>query len=67
MSTRRDSETYLDPDGWFARTPVRQGSWWSAWQQWLVQRSSGTMPPPGVGSEPFPVLCDAPGTYVMQE
>lgn len=67
MTTRRESEAYVDPDSWYARTPVEQGSWWPAWQQWLAQRSSGTVPPPPPGNHRYPTLGDAPGTYVMQE
>ncbi len=67
VGTRSDAEPYLDPDSWFERTPVQNGSWWPVWQQWLVERSSGKTPPPTSGCERYPVLADAPGHYVMQE
>lgn len=34
-----------DPQEWFDRTPLRSGSWWPFWDQWLHAHSSGTMAP----------------------
>jgi polyhydroxyalkanoate synthase len=48
---------------------VREGSWWPEWQSWLAERSSERVPPPPIGApeQGYPVLADAPGTYVLQE
>jgi polyhydroxyalkanoate synthase subunit PhaC len=53
----------VDPDTWYAGTPVRQGSWWPAWHAWLANHSGPDIAPVDSRSAP---LCDAPGTYVHQ-
>jgi len=57
---------YIDPEGWFASVPVREGSWWPEWQKWLAGRSGGRVRPPTIGAAKrgYPVLQAAPGTYV---
>ncbi|MGE5515717.1 MAG: PHA/PHB synthase family protein [Bacteroidota bacterium] len=67
IATRADADKYIDPDSWVLLTPVRQGSWWEAWQEWLVGNSSGTIPAPAMGAadKGYPPLADAPGTYVL--
>lgn len=69
MSTRAAGETYMDPVTWRETTPVQDGSWWPAWEAWLARKSSGMTEPPAMGApkEGYPVLCDAPGTYVFQQ
>ena len=69
MSRRNDDQVYGDPDTWRASTPVNEGSWWPEWQAWLAEHSSERAPPPPIGAPDhgYPVLCDAPGTYVLQE
>ena len=68
VATRPADAAYTDPDNWTARTPVRQGSWWPAWQDWLARHSDGRVEPPPVGAPArgYPALDDAPGTYVLQ-
>ncbi|SDI68179.1 PHA/PHB synthase family protein [Billgrantia gudaonensis] len=66
MRTQRHGEPYVDPLSWQETTPEQQGSWWPAWQQWLVAHSSGTLAPPGLGSQRHPPLDEAPGRYVRQ-
>jgi polyhydroxyalkanoate synthase len=68
IATRRESEMYVDPETWRAATPVRDGSWWPAWTDWLQRHSSGKVPPPPMGAphDGYPVLEDAPGHYVLQ-
>ncbi len=66
VATRREGDVYLDPDSWAVRTPVQDGSWWPQWHRWLVQRSSGRVVPPAMGTVDYPPLADAPGEYVRQ-
>jgi polyhydroxyalkanoate synthase len=68
ITTRREHETYIPPDEWMQETPVTQGSWWTAWTEWLAAQSSAkTAPPPmGAPSKGLRVLADAPGVYVFQ-
>ena len=70
IATHKESENYIDPDSWQKSAIRHKGSWWSCWQSWLVRNSSeGRVSPPGTGDEEqgFPVLCDAPGTYVLAQ
>jgi polyhydroxyalkanoate synthase len=69
LGTRKNHDAYGDPDTWRAATPTREGSWWPEWQSWLAEHSSARVPPPPIGAPEhgFPVLADAPGTFVLQE
>jgi polyhydroxyalkanoate synthase len=54
-------------DEWFAAAPKHEGSWWPDWTAWLAERSpERTAAPDGLGSEQYPPLADAPGTYVLE-
>ncbi|MBT9608977.1 MAG: hypothetical protein IV110_02915, partial [Aquabacterium sp.] len=56
------------PERWQAEVPHQEGSWWPAWQNWLVQHSSGLSAPPPMGVPGSKRrLPDAPGSYVQQE
>ena len=63
IATRAAGERYVDPQLWRTETPLNEGSWWPAWQQWLAGRSAGRVAPPAMGGTQ-PPLGDAPGTYV---
>lgn len=63
IATRKVGARYIDPQTWRAETPLHQGSWWPAWQQWLAEHSSARLTPPAMGGKKGP-LADAPGTYV---
>ncbi|MBQ0823027.1 polyhydroxyalkanoic acid synthase [Microvirga sp. HBU67558] len=66
--TRSSVGHYLDPDTWIKIAPRFQGSWWPEWSHWLTLHSGELVEPPDMGAPDggYPVLCDAPGTYVMQ-
>jgi len=65
IATRAPGDRYVDPQQWRAETPLKEGSWWPAWQQWLAQRSAGRVAPPAMGLRgAHAPLGDAPGTYV---
>jgi polyhydroxyalkanoate synthase len=52
---------------WLAQTPLREGSWWLAWQAWLARHSSTKrVAPPPLGGKGRANLGDAPGSYVLQ-
>ena len=67
-TTCREGERALDAETWKASTPIRQGSWWPAWQRWLAQHSTELVPAPAIGAPERgnAPLADAPGTYVFQ-
>ena len=64
IATRAAGDRYIDPQTWRAETPLNDGSWWPAWQQWLARRSVERVAPPAMGGAQTP-LADAPGTYVV--
>jgi polyhydroxyalkanoate synthase len=54
------------PETWLAAADERVGSWWPNWLQWILERSGPAVPrPDGVGSQKYPALEAAPGTYVF--
>lgn len=55
-----------DPQVWRESAEQRTGGWWEAWSQWVSERSGDTVDAPAdLGSEAFPVLEPAPGSYVL--
>ena len=70
QATRKAGDKHVDPETWLQKTPVEEGSWWTAWNDWLIKQSTKKRvapPPMGVNDENYPILCDAPGTYILQE
>lgn len=64
---KKEPDPCVGPDEWLATTPAQEGSWWPAWQHWLVLHSSAKrVRPPAMGCKAFAALDDAPGLYVMQ-
>ncbi len=57
---------YLDPEQWLENTPRHEGSWWPYWLSWLDRHSGKPTQSPAMGAKAYEVLCDAPGTYVLQ-
>lgn len=63
IATRHIGARYVDPQSWRAESPMHEGSWWPAWEQWLAARSSGRVSPPTLDDAQAP-LGHAPGIYV---
>lgn len=65
--TKADA-AYRDPAEWLANNATKDGSWWNDFASWLAAQSGPLAPPPRMGAQSgtYKVLCDAPGTYVMQ-
>ena len=61
VATHRHDAPYVDPDSWLCANTQREGSWWPAWEAWLVRHAGGRVPPP----VPLAGLGPAPGRYVM--
>ncbi len=57
----------VGPDAWLEGATEHEGSWWPDWVTWLRRRSGKMVAPPSMGSKDFPVIMDAPGTYVLEE
>jgi polyhydroxyalkanoate synthase subunit PhaC len=68
IATRKESETYIDPDAWQASAIHMEGSWWPCWHDWLGRHSSTKVPPPRMGAleKGYVPLGDALGTYVLK-
>ncbi|RUR10716.1 alpha/beta fold hydrolase [Legionella septentrionalis] len=55
---------YMGPEQWLKSAANHDGSWWLAWNQWLVKHSSSQQVTAPVFDESLP---KAPGTYVLQK
>lgn len=49
---------------WFADAEMQAGSWWPAWQAWLVSETAERVPARRPMTSELPPLEDAPGSYV---
>ncbi|MCO4087587.1 MAG: alpha/beta fold hydrolase [Limnohabitans sp.] len=65
--TKLHDGPYLDPDAWQEEAPKHEGSWWPHWVDWLQAHGSLPELPPAMGTQDWPPLCPAPGTYVLQK
>lgn len=70
VKLKKQQDKCLTQDAWQKTAPTKEGSWWVEWESWLVNYSDVTkVQPPGIGNKKkgYPVLGDAPGTYVLQK
>jgi polyhydroxyalkanoate synthase len=69
VMTKKAEDRYVDPETWLAIAPRHDGSWWLTYGAWIKAHSDGLVPPPPTGnpSQGLTPLCDAPGTYVLQD
>jgi polyhydroxyalkanoate synthase subunit PhaC len=56
-----------DADSWKAGAEFTPGSWWPRWDAWLTKRSGAMVAARVPGDSTHPVLCAAPGTYVLAD
>jgi polyhydroxyalkanoate synthase subunit PhaC len=64
--TNDAAEKAKTPEEWYEATKKHDGSWWTDWVKWLSERSGEKVDPPSLGSDTYPPLEDAPGTYVKE-
>ena len=55
------------PAEWRAGARRHEGSWWPMWFAWRAARSGDEVEPPRMGSDAYPPLLDAPGSYVLEK
>src|SRR5215216_3567771 len=55
------------PAEWRENAREHEGSWWEDWSKWLDAHSGEMVDPPELGSETYPPIEDAPGTYVKEK
>ncbi len=69
MTTKQHDDNYTDPETWFAETDVQEGSWWPEFTGWLKTRSGDVVSPPSMGAPKYGLkpICNAPGSYILQE
>jgi polyhydroxyalkanoate synthase len=67
VATKPVHGRFVDADRWMSANEEREGSWWSAWTDWLGARSGEACAPPSLGRPEagYPVIADAPGEYVL--
>jgi polyhydroxyalkanoate synthase len=53
-----------DPDDWVATASEHEGSWWEDWAAWIEARAGERQSPPPLGSQSYPTIAHAPGSYV---
>ncbi|MDT7710728.1 MAG: poly[(R)-3-hydroxyalkanoate] polymerase subunit PhaC [Pseudonocardiales bacterium] len=54
-----------DPQGWREDAGEHKASWWEDWTPWIAERAGELRTPPTIGSEVYPPLQAAPGSYVL--
>jgi len=67
--TWTDPLSNLTPEVWHETAALAHGSWWPVWQRWLAAHSSPqqvSSPPLGNEAAGYPLIGDAPGTYVLE-
>ncbi len=60
-------EVGLTADDWRESADKHEGSWWPRWDDWLSKNSGKKVPARQPGSDEYPVLAPAPGTYVLSK
>jgi polyhydroxyalkanoate synthase len=69
IAEKRASDLCLSAQEWATVALPQEGSWWTAWTDWLARLSAvERVAPPGLGApdKGYPVLEDAPGSYVLE-
>jgi polyhydroxyalkanoate synthase len=55
------------PDDWFKKAEERLGSWWQYWEEWVRSYGDDKVQARSPGTQEFPPLEEAPGTYVQRD
>jgi polyhydroxyalkanoate synthase len=63
----RGPEPIGTPDGWKEAATYHEGSWWPFWETWLSQHAGAMVPARAPGSDSYPELAPAPGTFVSEK
>ena len=61
-----NAERHDTPDNWRGRAEHQRGSWWEDWMKWLKPMAGRPCRPHPMAAADYPVLGDAPGTYVLE-
>ena len=63
----RGPEPIGTPDNWRKLAAYHEGSWWPHWEAWLSPRSGARVAARSPGSESYPALGPAPGSFVTEK
>ena len=69
MLDKKKNAKHISSNSWLEKAPKFEGSWWPAWEQWLVELSDPekiAASPVGL-TEGYKAISDAPGDYVLQK
>lgn len=55
-----------DPQAWRDDAGEHKASWWEDWTPWIAEHAGEKVAPPSLGNAEYPVLEDAPGSYVRR-
>jgi polyhydroxyalkanoate synthase subunit PhaC len=58
------TQTPASADEWHASATKHSGSWWEDWTKWSEKRAGDRVEPPPLGSDRYPAIADAPGSYI---
>jgi len=58
------TRTPASAEEWHASATKHSGSWWEDWTQWSDKRAGHRTEPPPMGSDRYPAIADAPGSYI---
>ncbi|MGL4636145.1 MAG: PHA/PHB synthase family protein [Beijerinckiaceae bacterium] len=64
IATMSSDDPHIDPDQWLRNAAYHDGSWWSAWFEWLGANAGPFVERPSRPHQENPELGPAPGTYV---
>src|SRR5690554_1420710 len=67
LGVQTAEDKHIPPDAWLVRHESTEGSWWEPWCAWLDKHSGSKVAPPTMGTEDYPALAPAPGTYVFEK
>ena len=59
-----DGAAPASAEAWREQAKRHGGTWWEDWTRWSTESAGEMVDPPPTGNESYPVLGDAPGTYV---
>jgi polyhydroxyalkanoate synthase subunit PhaC len=59
-----DAAAPASAEAWREQAQRHGGTWWEDWTRWSTESAGEMVDPPPMGNESYPVLGDAPGTYV---
>ncbi len=62
-----DAGSASSAEEWRSNATEHEGSWWEDWTNWLEPFSGKKVDPPKMGSDDYPPIEDAPGTYVKEK